>query len=194
MTKEELDAIFTKNYKYYRTSTNNHNYKLKYDLDVVMSNQYINLCKNIDKLHTENDVTAFIARFAYSLKIYTQNRHPFLTEESKLHNFTDRDIIIDGDSYDEDNISFQLISDKDMDTYNIYVQLKEKYKNTLSIEDSLLFTDYLNGVDNKKKVMEYYSLGITYSGRVLRQMKILYTEFEEYMLSEIKNNKINIIY
>lgn len=194
MNKEELDAIFTKNYKYYRTSTNNHNYKLKYDLDVVMSNQYINLHKNIDKLHTENDVTAFIARFAYSLKIYTQNRHPFLTEESKLHNFTDRDIIIDSDNYDEDNSSFQLISDKDMDTYNIYVQLKEKYKNTLSLEDSLLFTDYLNGVDNKKKVMEYYSLGITYSGRVLRQMKILYTEFEEYMLSEIKNNKINIIY
>lgn len=179
MTKEELDRIFTKNYTYYKQCTNNHCYKTSYNLDVVMSNSYMNLVRNLHKLNNEKDVTAFIVTYAHGLIKFKQNRVQMLTEKAK-------DSTRQNTVYLSDN--FDVIDNDQSDIYDKYISLRDEFLNTLPTLKQIMLMDYLNGVDRVFKVAKWYSLKNTSATSILQKMRALNDELEAFIKENIENN------
>ena len=186
MTKNELDKYITKNEKdiiaiILKHTNDQYKTKRKYDKDVVFSNIYIHLEKNLLKL-TFTNIESFIVTYCYRLKYWFKNRHIFLTED--LMEETNEICL----SIEEDYFCY----DGETDYMTLLQELINNFcilNKTDNVNKTLIEDYYKYNILNYKDVMKLYNQKYTYSFRLLKVIRLLISDFEEYCKEELDMEK-----
>lgn len=167
MTVEELNILFTKNYKEYKIIAIKHT-KALYETDVVMSNLYMHLVKYVDEIIDEKTLLAYTIIYCQRLKIWRKNKPLSLTELNikDVDYVADVDVLIDNDwsTLFDDNIN-EFISLCDLKPY----------------QKKLLVDYYTHNLVDYKSVMKFYNQRSTYGYKIFNETKTIISQFEEYI-------------
>lgn len=185
MTKEQLNKYITINYEEIQRIITVHVQKTKFDESVVLSNLYINLDKQLDKL-TEDNIEGYIVQYCYRLKTWHLNRGIDLTEDLEINKLKSYGV----ETIFDDEWIRQKIYHIDDGIYETMQEdlIKAYYKEKkLNIVERKLVNDYFqHNIDSIAKMMEFYNMKNTNTVKVNKIKKQLLNEFREFVVDYIK--------
>lgn len=183
MNKSTLDKYINSNYTDIKNIVIKHTTKLHYETDIVISNLYLHLEKNLQSL-TDTNIKGYIIQYVYYLNIWKQNKSPLLTEKSNRPIY---DLINENHIDEYDILNNDLLSDIEKDLYDMLDMFIKEEK--LTIEEKLLITDlYKYNLRNIKDIMTFYKQRRTYGYKIKNELKQLEERFRQYIIKQIKNN------